>query len=65
MSDMDDYNEHEEFDFQYSDDDDEEVAVDLENRYYEAKGEKAKDPKKAIQMFLDVAEAEGDDKGEW
>lgn len=42
----------------------EETAVDLENQYYEAKGFKLTDPKKAVSEFLKVVDAE-EVKGEW
>lgn len=63
--DDDDFNENgEEFDFLYSGSEGEEVQVDLENQYYEAKGYKQTDPARAIKEFLLVVEAE-EEKGEW
>jgi COP9 signalosome complex subunit 2 len=64
MSDNDFMEEDEEFDFQYSGSEEEEMCVDLENKYYEAKTFKESDPQRAIQEFLIVIKEE-EEKGEW
>ena len=53
------------YDFEYEDDDDDqEGAVDVENKYYNAKQMKADCPEDAIQEFLAVPALE-DEKGDW
>ena len=50
--------------FEYSDDDQEEETVDLENRYYNAKGDLAEDVDAALSGFKEVVSME-EEKGEW
>ncbi|KAJ3414073.1 COP9 signalosome complex subunit 2 [Chytridiales sp. JEL 0842] len=69
MSDMDDddymvEDEVEDFDFEYEDEDNEEPDVDLENKYYEAKGLKEDNPREAIDAFQAVVDAE-EEPGDW
>lgn len=53
------------FDFDYEDDEqEEEQGVDLENKYYNAKGSKEDDPNKALKEFHSLIEQE-EEKGEW
>ncbi len=56
----------EEYDFEYEEDDEDEDsgAVDIENKYYNAKQLKLEDPEKAIDEFLGVPSLEAD-KGDW
>lgn len=57
----------EEYDFEFSDADDNEEDsgdVDIENKYYNAKQMKASDPEDAIKEFLDVT-AQEEEKGDW
>lgn len=55
----------EEYDFEYEDDEEEdEGAVDIENKYYNAKQLKAADPEDAIKEFLGVPPLESE-KGDW
>lgn len=57
----------EEYDFQFSDADDNEEDsgdVDIENKYYNAKQIKASDPEEAIKEFLEVT-AQEEEKGDW
>lgn len=57
--------DQEDFDFEYEDDGDEESPdVDIENQYYNAKGQKESDPEGAVQEFLKVVELE-QEKGDW
>jgi len=58
--------DEEEYDFEYEDDDDDEDsgAVDIENKYYNAKQLKLADPKEAIDEFLGVPPLEKE-KGDW
>ncbi|KAK9728066.1 COP9/signalosome complex subunit Csn2 [Basidiobolus ranarum] len=56
--------EEEEYDFDYEDDEQEEPDVDLENKYYNAKGRKEDDPDGAIEEFQSVVDSE-EEKGEW
>ncbi|ORX63605.1 PCI-domain-containing protein [Basidiobolus meristosporus CBS 931.73] len=56
--------EDEEYDFDYEDDEQEEPDVDLENKYYNAKGRKEDDPEGAIEEFQNVVDSE-EEKGEW
>jgi len=58
MSDDDDYG------FEYSDDDQEEDDVNIENRYYNAKGDLAEDVDAALSGFKEVVSME-EEKGEW
>lgn len=69
MSDNDDFmqdSEQEDYDFDYEDDDDEDQGgdVDIENKYYNAKGMKADSPEEAIEEFLGVPNLETE-KGDW
>jgi len=50
--------------FEYSDDDQEEEDVNIENRYYNAKGDLAEDVDAALAGFQEVVSME-DEKGEW
>jgi len=51
--------------FEYSDDDQDEEDVNIENRYYNAKGDLAEgDVEKALASFKEVVSME-DEKGEW
>ena len=50
--------------FEYSDDDQEEEDVNIENRYYNAKGDLAEDVDAALAGFKEVVSME-DEKGEW
>ncbi|KAI8612620.1 PCI domain-containing protein [Chytriomyces sp. MP71] len=52
------------FDFEYEDEDNEEPDVDLENKYYSAKGLKEDAPLDAIKEFEGVVAAE-EEKGDW
>ncbi|KAJ3029851.1 UNVERIFIED_CONTAM: COP9 signalosome complex subunit 2 [Siphonaria sp. JEL0065] len=54
----------EEFDFEYEDEDNDEPDVDLENKYYSAKGLKEDNPMDAIKEFQSVVDAE-EEKGDW
>jgi COP9 signalosome complex subunit 2 len=53
-----------EYDFEYSDAGEDEPDVDLENKYYSAKGMKDDDPAASISEFQSVLDTE-DDKSEW
>eukprot|EP00900_Chrysochromulina_parva_P000333 jgi/Chrpa1/102/Chrysochromulina_OHIO_Genome00001557-RA len=54
-----------EYGFEYSDDDQDEEDVNIENRYYNAKGDLAEgDVEKALASFKEVVSME-DEKGEW
>ncbi|KAJ3334203.1 COP9 signalosome complex subunit 2 [Blyttiomyces sp. JEL0837] len=69
MSDMDDddfmVEDDEEYDFEYENDgDDEEPDVDLENKYYGAKGLKEDTPEAALEEFQSVVDSE-QEKGDW
>ncbi|KAJ3094373.1 COP9 signalosome complex subunit 2 [Phlyctochytrium planicorne] len=68
MSDMDDddfmVEDEEEYDFEYEEDDGEEPDVDLENKYYGAKGMKEDSLESAIKEFQAVVDAETE-KGDW
>lgn len=67
--------EEEDFDFEYEDDDDDQnnqegeedgSEVDLENRYYNAKGKKEDAPEEALAEFRGVVEKEKEtEMGEW
>jgi len=50
--------------FEYSDDDQEEEDVNIENRYYNAKGDLADDVEAALAGFKEVVSME-EEKGEW
>ena len=50
--------------FEYSDDDQEEEDVNIENRYYNAKGDLAEDVEQALSGFKEVVSME-EEKGEW
>ena len=50
--------------FEYSDDDQEEEDVNIENRYYNAKGDLADDVDAALSGFQEVVSME-EEKGEW
>ena len=50
--------------FEYSDDDQEEEDVNIENRYYNAKGDLAEDVDAALSGFKEVVSME-EEKGEW
>ena len=50
--------------FEYSDDDQEEEDVNIENRYYNAKGDLADDVEAALSGFKEVVSME-EEKGEW
>ncbi|KAF4976669.1 hypothetical protein FZEAL_6694 [Fusarium zealandicum] len=53
------------YDFEYEEDDDEDSGdVDIENKYYNAKGLKLSDPEDAIAEFLGIPPLE-EEKGEW
>lgn len=58
--------DEEEYDFEYEDDDEDEDsgAVDIENKYYNAKQMKEDDPEKAIDEFLGVPPLQ-EEKGDW
>lgn len=57
--------DEEEYDFDYEDDDDgNDEAVDIENKYYNAKQLKLSDPEEAIDEFLGVTALE-EEKGDW
>jgi len=56
--------EDEDYDFDYEDEDGEEPDVDLENKYYNAKGHKEDEPETALAEFQGVVEAETE-KGDW
>lgn len=58
--------DEEEYDFEYEDDDDDEDsgAVDIENKYYNAKQLKLTEPEEAIDEFLGVPALEPE-KGDW
>nr|KAJ3421271.1 COP9 signalosome complex subunit 2 [Polyrhizophydium stewartii] len=59
--------EEEDFGFDYEEsggEDDEDTHVDLENKYYSAKGLKEDSPKAALKEFRAVVDAETD-KGDW
>ncbi|KAF9361367.1 hypothetical protein BGX26_003879 [Mortierella sp. AD094] len=68
MSDDDDFmmeeEEDEDYDFDYEDEDGEEPDVDLENKYYNAKGHKEDEPETALVEFQGVVDAETE-KGDW
>ncbi|KAI9364925.1 PCI domain-containing protein [Zopfochytrium polystomum] len=71
MSDMDDDDfmmeddEEQDFDFEYEDDEqDEDAPVDLENKYYGAKGLKEDAPESALEEFQGVVNTE-EEKGDW
>jgi COP9 signalosome complex subunit 2 len=63
MSDDDFMAEDEEFDFEYSDQE-EEPDVDLENQYYNAKSLKQDDPTTATDQFIQLI-AKEPEKGDW
>lgn len=71
FGDDDDFMNDDEEAFEYEDDDDDAIEgdepmdVDLENRYYNAKGRKEEDAAGAIEEFQAVVDAEGESKGEW
>ena len=50
--------------FEYSDDDQEEEDVNIENRYYNAKGDLGEDVDAALAGFKEVVSME-EEKGEW
>ncbi|KIY94628.1 COP9 signalosome complex subunit 2 [Monoraphidium neglectum] len=55
----------EDYGFEYSDEEQEEEDVDIENQYYNSKGMlEGEDPREALQGFRQVVEME-QDKGEW
>ncbi|KAF9132093.1 hypothetical protein BGW39_000812 [Mortierella sp. 14UC] len=56
--------EDEDYDFDYEDEDGDEPDVDLENKYYNAKGHKEDEPETALAEFQGVVEAETE-KGDW
>ncbi|KAF8943536.1 hypothetical protein BGZ47_005354 [Haplosporangium gracile] len=56
--------EDEDYDFDYEDEDGDEPDVDLENKYYNAKGHKEDEPDVALTEFQGVVEAETE-KGDW
>ncbi|KAF9154826.1 hypothetical protein BG015_011848 [Linnemannia schmuckeri] len=56
--------EDEDYDFDYEDEDGDEPDVDLENKYYNAKGHKEDEPDVALAEFQGVVEAETE-KGDW
>eukprot|EP00111_Clytia_hemisphaerica_P003188 TCONS_00009086-protein len=64
MSDDDFMDDDEEYDLEYSTDDNSEPDVDLENQYYNSKALKEEDPDEAIKSFEKVLELE-QEKGEW
>ncbi|CAM9757437.1 unnamed protein product, partial [Hapterophycus canaliculatus] len=47
--------EEEDYGFEYSDEEEEETDVGLENNYYSAKALKEDDPKAAVEAFREVA----------
>lgn len=67
MSDDDDFmveDDEEDFDFEYEDEDNDAPDVDLENKYYGAKGMKEDAPDSALEEFQSVVNAE-EEKGDW
>lgn len=64
MSDDDFMDDDEEYDLEYSTDDNSEPDVDLENQYYNSKALKEEDPCAALKSFEKVLELE-QEKGEW
>lgn len=54
----------EDYDFEYSDDYQEEEDVNIENQYYNSKGLLDSDVDAALQGFRDVVNME-EEKGEW
>ena len=61
--------EEEDYGFDYSGSEDEnmdenDLAVQIENKYYEAKDLLEEDDKKALKLFLEVVKLE-EDKGKW
>lgn len=69
MSDMDDNDyiidsDIDDYDLEYSDDDNSEPDVDLENQYYNSKSLKEEDSKAALESFQRVLDLE-QQKGEW
>ena len=55
----------EDYDLEYSEDDNSEPDVDLENQYYNSKALKEEDPKAALESFQRVLDLENNEKGEW
>lgn len=57
--------DEEEYDFEYEDDEEEDSgAVDIENKYYNAKQMKLSEPEDAIDEFLAIPALE-QEKGDW
>ena len=54
----------EDYGFEYSDEDEAEGDIDIENAYYNSKGQSEDDPAGAIKGFHEVIETEGE-RGEW
>jgi len=69
VADMSVEEEEEDYGFDYSGSEDEnmdenDLAVQIENKYYEAKDLLEEDDKKALKLFLEVVKLE-EDKGKW
>ena len=54
----------EDYGFEYSDEEEDEGDIDIENAYYNSKGQSEEDPAGAIRGFNEVIETEGE-RGEW
>ncbi|KAH9808903.1 PCI domain-containing protein [Melampsora americana] len=54
----------EEYDFDYEDDDQEDVDAIIENKYYQAKNHKVENPERALEDWRSIVESE-EVKGEW
>ncbi|XP_003741080.1 COP9 signalosome complex subunit 2 [Galendromus occidentalis] len=65
MSDDNMSDNEEDYDLEYSEDDDSQPDVDLENQYYNSKALKQDDPKAALQSFQKVLDLEGGQKGDY
>lgn len=55
----------EDYELEYSEDDDSQPDVDLENQYYNSKALKEDDPQAALQSFQKVLDLEGGQKGDY
>ncbi len=69
VADMSVEEEEEDYGFDYSGSEDEnmdenDLAVQIENKYYEAKDLLEEDDKKALKLFLEVVKLE-EEKGKW
>lgn len=58
-------NDEEDYDLEYSEDDNSEPDVDLENQYYNSKALKDSNPQQALESFQKVLELEKGQKGDW